>query len=63
MDPRLSAPKFTPDGTILVYDPTTGSVIDKVASATPDEVDAAALRARKALPAWRELSVAERAER
>jgi malonate-semialdehyde dehydrogenase (acetylating) / methylmalonate-semialdehyde dehydrogenase len=44
-----------------VYDPATGQVTGQVDFATPDEVDAAVAAAREAFPAWRDTSLAKRA--
>lgn len=45
-----------------VYNPTTGEVIAKVPLATAEETKEAIERAQAAFPAWRDLSVAKRAE-
>lgn len=45
-----------------VYNPTTGEVIAKVPLASAEETKAAIERAQAAFPAWRDLSVAKRAE-
>ena len=45
-----------------VYDPSTGEVIAKSPSATPDEVLAAVDAAKAAFPAWRDTPVRRRAE-
>jgi aminomuconate-semialdehyde/2-hydroxymuconate-6-semialdehyde dehydrogenase len=43
-------------------DPSTGEVVSRVARARESDVDAAVAAAQGALPAWRETSVAERAD-
>ena len=45
-----------------VYNPTTGEIIAKVPLATAEETRAAIEQAQAAFPAWRDLSVAKRAE-
>ncbi len=45
-----------------VYNPSTGTVIAKVPLATSEETRQAIETAKKAFPAWRDLSVAKRAE-
>ncbi|KGR84506.1 CoA-acylating methylmalonate-semialdehyde dehydrogenase [Lysinibacillus odysseyi] len=45
-----------------VYNPATGEVIAKVPLASSVEVKAAIQKAKEAFPAWRDLSVAKRAE-
>lgn len=45
-----------------VYNPTTGEVIAKVPLASAEETKEAIERAQAAFPAWRDLSVAKRAE-
>lgn len=45
-----------------VYNPTTGEVIAQVPLATTEETKEAIERAQAAFPAWRDLSVAKRAE-
>ena len=45
-----------------VYNPATGEQIGAVPFATAGDVDAAVQAARDALPAWREMSLAKRAE-
>jgi phenylacetaldehyde dehydrogenase len=45
-----------------VHNPATGEVIATAPSAGPDDVDAAVQAARAALPAWRAMPPAERAE-
>ncbi len=44
-----------------VVNPATEQVIAKVPSSSPDEVDAAVYRARRAFPAWRDLAPGDRA--
>jgi malonate-semialdehyde dehydrogenase (acetylating)/methylmalonate-semialdehyde dehydrogenase len=45
-----------------VYNPATGRQTKEVDFATPEEVDAAVQAAKAAFPAWRETSIAKRAE-
>ena len=45
-----------------VYNPATGRQTREVDFATPEEVDAAVQAAKAAFPAWREVSIAKRAE-
>ncbi|HET8894022.1 MAG TPA: CoA-acylating methylmalonate-semialdehyde dehydrogenase [Gaiellaceae bacterium] len=45
-----------------VYNPATGRQTREVDFATPEEVDAAVQAAKAAFPAWREVSLAKRAE-
>jgi len=45
-----------------IYNPATGRQTKEVDFATPEEVDAAVQAAKAAFPAWREISIAKRAE-
>jgi betaine-aldehyde dehydrogenase len=49
--------------TVEVIEPATEAVLEEVARATPEDVDAAVARAREAWPAWRDLAPSARAER
>src|SRR5690606_11467560 len=48
-------------GTLEVVNPATGAVFARCPSAGPAELDAAVAAARRAFPAWRDLSFEERA--
>jgi len=51
------------DGALIdVFDPASGRLISRVASATAHDVDAAVAAARAALPVWNSLSTAARAD-
>jgi betaine-aldehyde dehydrogenase len=48
---------------LAVVEPATEAVLDEVARAAPEDVDAAVARAKASFPAWRDLAPGARAER
>src|ERR1700748_2489222 len=50
------------ESTLDVLNPATGEVIEQVPNMSPDEVDEAVERAKKALPEWLDATPGERSE-